>query len=266
MADVKDMKRYYTIDMQVMLKFGLTISKWMLLELVHFRQAVADNGYCDDTRKELAEAINLKASTVKNLVSQLVTDGYLKRNSKNHIKTTPKWHKLQSLNGKNLDEEEGSFQNDGSNKRGHSKMTEGSFQNDGNGHSKMTTISIYRENKEREERSDALDVANYLLKKILTVKPNFKTPNIDNWVKDIDKAIRLDKRTKRELINAIDFIYSPKGTFWQANILSGAKLREKFDTLEMQAIRAGGNSLLEKNKQAVDKAISEYKEEEFIWG
>ena len=265
MANVKDMKRYYNIDMEVMHKFGLTISKWMLLELVHFRQAVAENGYCDDKREELAEAINLKGSTVKNLVSQLVAEGYLKRNNKNHIKTTPKWHKLQSLNGKDLDSLEGSFQNDGSTKEGHSKMTVRSFQNDGKGHSKMTPLTIYRENTEREERSDALDVANYLLKKILSLKPNFKKPNLDSWARDIDLAIRRDKRTKQELINAIDFIYSPKGIFWQANILSGKKLREKFDTLEMQAIRAGENSLLEKNKKAVDEAIKKHKEEEFIW-
>jgi hypothetical protein len=57
----------------------------------------------------------------------------------------------------------------------------------------------------------------------------------ESWVKEIDRAIRLDGRTKQDLINIIDWVYSPEGSFWQANIMSGAKLREKFDTMLMQS-------------------------------
>ncbi|MGW8169681.1 MAG: hypothetical protein ACWGHH_06720 [Sulfurovaceae bacterium] len=85
--------------------------------------------------------------------------------------------------------------------------------------------------------NEAQKVASYLLEKILIWKPNFKTPNLNNWAKYVDLAIRADKRTPQELINAIDWIYtSKKGEFWKPNILSAKKLRDKFDTLESQAI------------------------------
>ena len=83
---------------------------------------------------------------------------------------------------------------------------------------------------------DSHDVANYLLQKILKHQPTFKKPNINEWSKEIDRAFRIDGRSKEELIRCIDWIYStPKGSFWISNILSGKKLREKFDTMKMQA-------------------------------
>jgi uncharacterized sporulation protein YeaH/YhbH (DUF444 family) len=82
----------------------------------------------------------------------------------------------------------------------------------------------------------ATKVADYLLNKILSEKPNFKKPNMQTWAKDIDKAMRIDGRTEQELTGCIDWIYT-KGTFWIPNILSGRKLREKFDTMEAQMMR-----------------------------
>jgi len=80
-------------------------------------------------------------------------------------------------------------------------------------------------------------VANHLLDKILFVKSNFKRPNLITWIKEIDRSIRLDKRTEQELIGCIDWIYSKDGEFWMPNILSGKKLREQFDTMEAQMMR-----------------------------
>ena len=62
-----------------------------------------------------------------------------------------------------------------------------------------------------------------------------------NWHQDIEKAIRIDKRTDQELIACIDWIYSGDGDFWRPNILSGKKLREKFDTMEAQMISSTKN-------------------------
>jgi len=82
---------------------------------------------------------------------------------------------------------------------------------------------------------ESLIVAEYLLSKISAAIPSFKKPNLDTWAKDIDKAIRLDNRTQKDLISCIDWIYSKDGEFWVSNILSGKKLREKFDTMNIQA-------------------------------
>jgi len=99
------------------------------------------------------------------------------------------------------------------------------------------------------EKKDAMIVAKYLLSTIQSFKENFKTPNtLDSWVNDIEKAIRIDRRTREQLIGCIDWIYNSKqGEFWIPNILSGKKLREKYDTMEAQMMMAKKD-----NKNAVD--------------
>lgn len=87
---------------------------------------------------------------------------------------------------------------------------------------------------------DAEFIAKYLFNKILSNNPSFKG-NSKVWEKDIEKCIRIDERKKEELINCINWIYSPKGSFWIPNIMSGKKLREKFDTMNMQVINSKEN-------------------------
>ncbi len=75
-----------------------------------------------------------------------------------------------------------------------------------------------------------------MLQKIKTHQQNFKVQNFKAWVKDIDLALRVDGRSKEQLIGCIDWIYgTQRGNFWIANVLSGKKLREKFDTMRMQS-------------------------------
>lgn len=84
---------------------------------------------------------------------------------------------------------------------------------------------------------DATRLATYLLRHILKLNPKFKQPpNIELWAKDIDLMLRLDKRTVAEVKDCISWIYSPDGEFWRKVVLSGKKLREKFDQMNIQAI------------------------------
>lgn len=82
---------------------------------------------------------------------------------------------------------------------------------------------------------DALELAEYLKDKILKYQPsahidkNYKT----NWAKDIDKALRIDKRTFENLRGMIDYCYDISD-FWNQNIRSGAKLRKHYDRIEME--------------------------------
>ena len=94
----------------------------------------------------------------------------------------------------------------------------------------------------KNSSDDSIRLANYLLQHIIRVNPTFKQPNINTWAKDIDLAIRIDGRTVEELTRCIEWIYTNKGAFWQKNILSGKKLREKFDTMNMQIISVKSNS------------------------
>jgi len=61
---------------------------------------------------------------------------------------------------------------------------------------------------------------------------------LQRWASDIDKLIRLDKRTPDEIRRVILWCQSP-GCFWVSNILSGAKLREKFPQLIANVAKDG---------------------------
>lgn len=58
------------------------------------------------------------------------------------------------------------------------------------------------------------------------------------WAKDLDLAVRVDRREPAAIRAVIDFAHRSRETFWRANLLSGAKVREHFDQLEIQAARA----------------------------
>lgn len=67
--------------------------------------------------------------------------------------------------------------------------------------------------------------------------PNSKVPGTllekQKWAVEIDRMKRLDGRTEEEIMQALN--YAIKDPFWQANIRSAKKLREKFETLIVQS-------------------------------
>lgn len=96
-------------------------------------------------------------------------------------------------------------------------------------------------------------VAYYLHDKICEFKPNFVCKNIVTWIKPIQLAITQDGRTYQQLIDCIDYIYTDAGAFWRPNILSGTKLREKFDQIEMQFLSNANKNKNANNKNMIDK-------------
>lgn len=62
-----------------------------------------------------------------------------------------------------------------------------------------------------------------------------KEPDLNRWADDIRKMIEIDKRTEDQVSRMID--WSQSSSFWSSNILSAAKLREKYDTMKAQANR-----------------------------
>jgi hypothetical protein len=53
------------------------------------------------------------------------------------------------------------------------------------------------------------------------------------WLTDIERLLRIDKRTVEQVEWVIDWLggATEAGQFWAANVQSGRKLREKFDTM-----------------------------------
>jgi hypothetical protein len=93
-----------------------------------------------------------------------------------------------------------------------------------------------REDETREEKrsvpsGEGLRLAGLLREAVLKWKADAKTPeDLTVWSRDIDRMIRLDKRDP-DCVEAV-IKWLPTDTFWPPNILSGLKLREKFDKLE----------------------------------
>ena len=89
------------------------------------------------------------------------------------------------------------------------------------------------------QNSNEFRLAELLLNLILERKSDFKKPNLQTWVIHIERMIRLDKRTP-ERIEAV-MRWCQQDSFWQNNILSTAKLREKFDQLELKMTKGNQN-------------------------
>ena len=88
---------------------------------------------------------------------------------------------------------------------------------------------------------DAIEMtlAELLKAGILRNNPGAKTPDdLQVWALDFDRMMRLDGRSYDQITAVIHF--SQTDAFWQANILSAKKLREKYDTLVLQAKTKGG--------------------------
>ena len=82
--------------------------------------------------------------------------------------------------------------------------------------------------------SPEITLSVYLYQKILANDPKAKKPNYQKWAEHMDKLMRIDKREEAEIKQVIDYCQSDE--FWQSNILSTKKLRDKFSTL---AIKSG---------------------------
>ncbi len=110
--------------------------------------------------------------------------------------------------------------------------------------SNLATRDNFSRNKDSPYLEDAKEVAEYLAERIKRFNPKAK-PKPKGWIRDIDLAMRIDGRSKEELLRCIDWIYeTQEGSFWIPNILSGKKLREKFDTMQLQAQRSGSKKPL----------------------
>ncbi|MGG0280345.1 phage replisome organizer N-terminal domain-containing protein [Bacillus pacificus] len=74
--------------------------------------------------------------------------------------------------------------------------------------------------------------AKYLFEKIKGNNPKQKEPNFDSWANDFRLMREKDDRELQEIKDVIDWCQADP--FWQGNILSPKKLREKFDQLTIQ--------------------------------
>lgn len=89
--------------------------------------------------------------------------------------------------------------------------------------------------RQKDVSSKDIELSELLYNLIKENTPTFKSPNIDSWATHVSRMRRLDNRTTEQIEYVIR--WCQKDTFWQANILSTKKLREKFDQLVAQIKR-----------------------------
>jgi len=103
---------------------------------------------------------------------------------------------------------------------------------------KELDIDKERDKKKKEKTSrhkfETCDTngAKYLFGKIKGNNPKQKEPNFDTWSNDFRLMREKDNRELQEIKDVIDWCQADP--FWQGNILSAKKLREKFDQLTIQ--------------------------------
>lgn len=82
------------------------------------------------------------------------------------------------------------------------------------------------------------ELAGLLLALIRDRNPGYREPNMDKWSDEVRLMRERDGRTEKQIEYLIR--WSQENSFWRANILSTAKLREKWDTLVAQVQRDTG--------------------------
>jgi len=91
------LKRYITLDMQVMKNCGLSYTEWIFLDNIHFLSN-NDTGYCFAKRTVLAEYVDMTTRGLRKLIDRLIDAGYLFEHPETkHLKTTESWLKIQEV-------------------------------------------------------------------------------------------------------------------------------------------------------------------------
>lgn len=96
--------------------------------------------------------------------------------------------------------------------------------------------------KEKNFLSDSNEyrLAEFLFSKICERSPNHKKPNFEVWAKHVDYMLRIDKRPYEQISKLIEWVQMD--SFWQDNVLSTSKLREKYDQLLLKMNSNGGKN------------------------
>lgn len=112
-------------------------------------------------------------------------------------------------------------------------------------HKRLTNTDSNLTNKNKRPRSKAsrtyapteqpYRIAEHLYKRILEHQPDLKKPDLQKWADNVRLAHEHDGREYDKLAKLVD--WAQDNDFWQANILSTKKLREKYDILTGQANR-----------------------------
>lgn len=114
---------------------------------------------------------------------------------------------------------------------------------------KGTSVYIYNNNKIKEEAkaskkssgavapepsADASALVKIFFSSLQKLNPNLREPDFKRWARELDKLLSIDKVPKERIEKVLAWL--PTNPFWAKNVLSAAKLREKFERLETEML------------------------------
>jgi len=166
-------------------------------------------------RKQLSMATGLSESMVERALKMFETEQQIEqqKTTKNRVITILKWYQYQISDTQTDSKRTTTEQQADTNKN------EENVKND-----KKTTFS---------EETPEFQLSLHLFNGIRSNDPKAKEPDLQKWASEIDKLIRIDKRTPEEIARVIEF--SQSDSFWKSNILSTATLRKQFPKLFLKA-------------------------------
>jgi DNA-binding Lrp family transcriptional regulator len=239
-----------TLDSRVFQNEGLfKVWMWCLLRATHKERWVSikigrttteirlEPGQLVFGRESAAKELSMKPSTVWKRIKKLedMRNCNIKSDRHYSIITVMNWPIYQGI------EKKGDSK---SNSRGTA------------GEHKQECKNVKKKKKEPfVETSYELRLSRFLLDLLLNRQPDLKKPDLQKWAKEIDLMIRVDNRTPDEIEQVIR--WCQQDSFWQTNIRSTRKLREKFDQLKdkmahpSQRRAAGGLSKSERERMAI---------------
>ncbi len=107
-----------------------------------------------------------------------------------------------------------------------------------------TSVKIYTHKKQKtikySPNPDEVRMAELLFNFILERNPNHKKPDMQKWAKHVNKMVRLDNRSVEDIEKVIRWCQNDG--FWQNNILSAVKLRDKYDQLKLKMESENGHA------------------------
>ena len=202
------------------------------------------NGYCYASNNYFSRIYNVDPSTVSKWVKGLSDNGYIS------VNYDRKGKEIKSRRLKPLMDKGGSEINQGGIEKsqgGVLKKSQGGiektakYNNTSNNNTSSNNVPALSETEH-----DALEVCEHLLSAITDSDPdhryNSNPPDIKttSWLTEVDRAIRLDGRSKDDLMHLISILFYDNNNvsqFWRPNVESGKKLRSQFDKIRGQLQR-----------------------------
>ncbi|WP_079708592.1 hypothetical protein [Paraliobacillus ryukyuensis] len=193
-------------------------------------------------RHSLAEDMN-KGVKPRNKQSEISWWRYLNNLEKLemlNIKKTNKYSVISIINWSQYQESEQQMNNKRTTDE-QQMITNKNVKNDKNVKKKESHKQVY------DESSLYFKMSNYFYSLILKNNPDHKKPNFQKWSDEFRKIVELDKKSKDEVREVMEFVQSDE--FEMVNVLSPTKLRKRYDQLAMKVKRSKNNVIDFKKKE-----------------